>query len=247
MRCLALAFFVLALAPQARGQVVDKCQAAKIKAAGKKTYDKAKCRAKALQKGLPLDSACLTKAEDKFGQAVTKADTLGLCSGTTTDLEAAVDQAVDTYATIVSTPVTTTTVIATTTTTAIGSTTTTTLACRANGTSCASNSSCCSGLCSGGVCQGGATTTTTVTSSTSTTLSTTPCGSTTYFQCGGTCPAGQTCYPFRDVDGQTSCGCAATGVPCADSSSLCTGGACPLPGQVCVGDSMSGVCVCGSP
>jgi hypothetical protein len=109
---------ILVLVPHvAWGQVVDKCQAAKIKAAGKKTLDKAKCHAKALQKGVAVDPLCLTKAEDKFAKAITKADTLGPCSGTATDLEAAVDQCVDTYAAVVSTPVTTTTVMGTSTTT----------------------------------------------------------------------------------------------------------------------------------
>ena len=188
MRYLEVGLLVLALCPHARGQVLDKCQAAKIKAAGKKTYDKAKCRAKALQKGVAIDPLCLTKAEDKFGQAITKADTLGSCSGTATDLEAAVDQAVNAYATLVNAPVT-----STTTTTTISPTTTSTLSI--------------------------------------------PCGSATYPQCGGECPAGQSCYPVRDpLPGEeaTSCSCGPTGVAC-DAS--CTAFACP-PGKQCLVSSL---------
>jgi hypothetical protein len=152
--------------------VLDKCQAAKIKAMGKKTFDKAKCRAKALQKGVALDPLCLTKAEDKFTQAIAKADALGSCSGAATDLEAAVDQCVNGYAAVVGAPATTTTVIGTTTTVTPTSTTSTTLACGAGGAACNANSDCCSGLCiltgpSAHTCE---TTTTTTTSSTTTTL-----------------------------------------------------------------------------
>src|SRR4029450_14059294 len=82
MRYVEAVLLILALAPQVtRGQVIDKCQAAKIKAAGKKTFDKAKCRAKALQKGIAIDLDCLTKAEEKFTKAIAKDDTLGTCSG----------------------------------------------------------------------------------------------------------------------------------------------------------------------
>jgi hypothetical protein len=197
---------VLAVAPHARGQVLDKCQAAKIKAAGKKTYDKAKCRATALTKGLAIDPLCLSKAEDKFVKAITKADTLGSCSGTATDLEAAVDQCVDSYAAVVSAPVTTTT----TTTTVIG-TTSTTLACA---DLCVHDADCCSGFfCSSGLCR-----------------EIVPCGSATYWQCGGTCPVGQSCYPVVDLSlatSQGSCRCAYTGLPCGGGGADCgSGNAC---------------------
>ena len=162
MRYLEAAVLVLALAPQvSTGQVVDKCQAAKIKAAGKKTYDKAKCRQKALTKGVAIDPLCLTKAEDKFAQAITKADTLGSCSGTATELEAAVDQCVAAYVALLTQATTTTTVADTTTTT-----TTTMPGCAANGSACGTNADCCSNSCvfagGAGSCQNTTTTTTSI-------------------------------------------------------------------------------------
>lgn len=196
MRLVATLCFLLSLAAVANAQVPDKCQAAKMKAVGKKTFDKAKCRAKALQKGVVVDPLCLTKAEDKFAKAITKADTLGSCPGTTTDLEAAVDQCVTDYVALL------TAVMDTTTTTSIA---------------------------------GSTTTTPTTMGPTTTTTPATPCGSATYPQCGGTCPAGQTCYAARNVDSQgtttTGCSCATTGAACACTSSAL---ACPS-GQACVG------------
>jgi hypothetical protein len=52
----------------------SKCAAAKVKAAGKKAAAKANCHAKALQKDLPVDAACLSKAEAKFDASFAKAD-----------------------------------------------------------------------------------------------------------------------------------------------------------------------------
>ena len=77
MRLSVVTFLLLSLTPQARGQVLDKCQAAKIKAAGKATYATAKCHATALKDGTSLDPLCLTKAEAKFAKAMATADTLG--------------------------------------------------------------------------------------------------------------------------------------------------------------------------
>ena len=124
MRYAQAVALILALAPHgARGQVVDQCQAAKIKAAGTKTFDEARCRAKALASGAAIHPGCLTRAEDRFVRAMAKADLLGSCSGTASDVAAAVDQCVDTYAAVVSVPVTTTTVTSLATTTTAVSTT----------------------------------------------------------------------------------------------------------------------------
>ena len=72
-----------------------KCAAAKMKAVGKKTYDKAKCHQKALLKGTAVDPACLAKAETKFTAAIAKADGQGTCSDTASALEALVDACVE--------------------------------------------------------------------------------------------------------------------------------------------------------
>jgi hypothetical protein len=58
-----------------------------------------------------------------------------------------------------------------------------------------------------------------------------PCSSTAFPTCGGSCPAGQTCYPLH-VDALVSCVCAATGAPCCTIDTEGIGVACP-PGQVC--------------
>src|SRR5262245_60224651 len=155
MRYLEAVVLALALVPQVtRGQVVDKCQAGKIKAAGKKTSDKAKCRATALKKGIAIDPLCLTKAEDKFVQSMAKADALGPCPGTPIDVEAAVDQCVTDYVALLT-----------------ASTTTTTMpGCSGDGGPCGADSDCCSNNCvitnGVGTCQGSVTTTTSSTTTT---------------------------------------------------------------------------------
>jgi len=239
MRYAQAVALILALAPHgAAGQVVDKCQAAKIKAAGRKTFDKARCRAKALTKGTAVDPGCLTKAEERFAKAMTKADTLGSCSGTPSDVEAAVDQCVDTYAAIVSAPSTTTSSTATTiettststttettstTTTADTSTTTTTL--RAP---CGPGALCNSPL----VCDDGFGCATDETGH-CLCVPTPSCGESSYPSCGGNCPDGTVCAP-QHVDVMIAdfylCACVNPDHPCADTD--CSYGACQ-PGEVC--------------
>jgi hypothetical protein len=63
------------------------CDAAKVKAAGKKAAAKLTCHSKAVTKGLGVDSTCMAKAEVKFSQAVAKAEAKAAakslpCSGT---------------------------------------------------------------------------------------------------------------------------------------------------------------------
>jgi hypothetical protein len=87
--------FVADLADEATGgsTAKSKCASKQIAAGGKKAADKAKCHAKALNKGLAVDAACLTKAEGKFATAFTKALSQGDCLTATTAgaIEAAVD------------------------------------------------------------------------------------------------------------------------------------------------------------
>lgn len=94
-----LAAFLLLHAGVASAAVdpVARCLAAKMKAASKKATDKSKCHQKALVKSLPVDPECLTKAEDKFAAAVTKADAAVGCPGTAANLEDRVDFCVDSF------------------------------------------------------------------------------------------------------------------------------------------------------
>jgi hypothetical protein len=119
-----------------------KCAAAKIKAAGKKAYAKAKCHQKAISKGIVVDPECLTKAVLKFAGDIAKADVVGTCSGTADELEGQVDTFIAALASIIQPGPTTTTAPTTTSTTATTSTTTTTLAgsavcCNLGGVACA--------------------------------------------------------------------------------------------------------------
>src|SRR5262245_27580623 len=74
------------------------CSGSKRKAAGKKANAKLKCVAKAAasKKDPPVDPVCMTKAEDKFDRAFTKADDKGGCLTTndTATIEALVDACV---------------------------------------------------------------------------------------------------------------------------------------------------------
>jgi hypothetical protein len=147
----------------------DTCAAAKLTAASKKTVSKLACYGKAIKKGIPVDSACLTKAEQKFTTAFAKAEAKGSCrtTGDAAQVEAQVDAMV---ATLVSDEPG---------------------ACGAVGDPCGS-APCCPGL----VCQPPdpatcQTSTTTPTTTTTTTLP--PCGGTVAPSCNGTCPPGLHC------------------------------------------------------
>ena len=72
----------------------SKCAQGGMDAAGKKAKAEASCYAKALQKGLPVDAACIQKAVDNFNKGFTKAQAKGDCLTPDTDaasVEAAVD------------------------------------------------------------------------------------------------------------------------------------------------------------
>jgi hypothetical protein len=62
----------------------SKCEAARLKAAGKKARGKLNCNAKAAANGSPVDSACIQKAETKYQAAFAK--TTG-CTGDATGVE----------------------------------------------------------------------------------------------------------------------------------------------------------------
>ncbi len=57
-----------------------KCSSSKLKAAGKDAAAKLKCYSKAVQKALPVDAECLSKAEGKSVQSFDKADLKGGCA-----------------------------------------------------------------------------------------------------------------------------------------------------------------------
>jgi hypothetical protein len=89
----ALTAFVLVSADPAAAQ--NKCAAAKVKAAGKKASNKAKCHSSAVKKGDPVDAACLTKAETKFNASFAKAEAKPPCL--TTGDGAAIEAKIDAF------------------------------------------------------------------------------------------------------------------------------------------------------
>lgn len=80
---------------------VAACEAAKLKAAGKKANQKLNCYATATAKGKPVDSECLAKAEVVFENAFANAEKKGNCSGDPTEVEAEVDAFVNTVVPLV--------------------------------------------------------------------------------------------------------------------------------------------------
>jgi hypothetical protein len=62
--------------------------------------------------------------------------------------------------------------------------------------------------------------------------------------CGGNCPAGQACFPYRDPGGLEWCSCGDPNAECSGTSLPCSGIACP-PGFLC--DITFSTCSCESP
>jgi len=88
----ALARFILVdLTTQLPDPGPSKCEASKWKATATKVKAKLACRAKAEKKGGPLDSECVSKAEDKFAASFAKADSKAACTGDPVAIEATVD------------------------------------------------------------------------------------------------------------------------------------------------------------
>jgi hypothetical protein len=81
---------------QAAGTPGQKCAQGKNKAASKKLAAKLKCWQKAIGAGVAPDGACLTAAEMKYGQSITKLETRGGCDypGDGAIVEELVDDAV---------------------------------------------------------------------------------------------------------------------------------------------------------
>jgi len=75
--------------------IAQKCASAKQKAAGKKESARLGCYSKAAAKAIPVDTACLGKADSGFMSAFTKADAKGVCEGTESDVEFTIDHCVD--------------------------------------------------------------------------------------------------------------------------------------------------------
>ena len=84
-------------AAHAGGTPAQKCASAKQKAAGKKEAAKLGCYSKAVAKALPVDPACLAKADAGFMAAFTKVDPNSptVCEGTESDVEFTVDHCID--------------------------------------------------------------------------------------------------------------------------------------------------------
>ena len=88
------------------------CTAAKVRAAGKRVFDQAKCHQKAFLVGTAVDPGCLAKAETRFFAALARADLAGPCPGTAVEFDTITAQCVESIATCgvtTTTPTTTTT------------------------------------------------------------------------------------------------------------------------------------------
>jgi len=81
----------------AGGTPVQKCSASKRKASGKKAKGKFGCLSKAAKKSIPIDPACISKAETSFMNAFAKADAKisPSCEGTEGSVETAIDNCID--------------------------------------------------------------------------------------------------------------------------------------------------------
>ncbi len=81
VRILAAGLVLTASLALAGPTTLAKCQATKMKAAGKNAYFKAKCQQKAFLKDLPVDPACIGKADDKLVADIQKADAFTVGQG----------------------------------------------------------------------------------------------------------------------------------------------------------------------
>src|SRR5262245_62477072 len=67
----------------------QKCNVAKLKAAGREVRAKMLCYARAKNAAAPVDATCLTNAQTKADATINAAD--GACGGATSDIDAAID------------------------------------------------------------------------------------------------------------------------------------------------------------
>jgi hypothetical protein len=72
-----------------------RCAGVKMKAAARKSSAKLKCHARATARGLPVDQACLDKAEAKFSSSWQRIEATASCR--TTDDEANIENQVDAF------------------------------------------------------------------------------------------------------------------------------------------------------
>jgi hypothetical protein len=78
------------LLPDGNGTTPSKCEAARLKAAGKLASDELGCYSKAAAKGVPVQPGCISKATGKFTLAFNKVSACtgdGTASGVQTDVE----------------------------------------------------------------------------------------------------------------------------------------------------------------
>jgi hypothetical protein len=119
-RVLAVVLASVAVGPGAIGldadavaaTATDTCAAAKVRAAGKRVYDEAKCHQKALLVATAVDPGCIARAETRFLAALAKADLAVACQGTAAAFDTIVGTCVESIATggvTTTTPTTTTT------------------------------------------------------------------------------------------------------------------------------------------
>jgi hypothetical protein len=83
------------VAEAASAATAQKCEVAKLRAAGKEVRAKMVCYAKAKKTATSIDSTCLTNAQAKADATINPAD--GACGGTATDIDAAVDKCVSAF------------------------------------------------------------------------------------------------------------------------------------------------------
>jgi hypothetical protein len=79
---LAIATIVLCAIPGDASDPGGRCASAKLKATARKTSTKLKCFATAYARELPIDQACLSKAEVKFSAAWQRIEAAGGCRTT---------------------------------------------------------------------------------------------------------------------------------------------------------------------
>ena len=90
----ALASVIVADAARA-ATATQKCQVAKLHAAGKEVRAKMICYAKAKKAATDVDSTCLMNAKTKADGTINRAD--GACPGTATDIDAAIDNCLSAF------------------------------------------------------------------------------------------------------------------------------------------------------
>jgi hypothetical protein len=143
--------------PDGNGTTPSKCEASRLKAAAKKAKAKLGCYAKAAKKDIPVDTACLAKAETKFASAYNKVSGCAT-DGAAASTEALIDSACVNAIVSVDNTGRVTGICATTTTTTTTSTTTTTAApcnapqachdpCTVGAPQCPSCSACAAAVC----------------------------------------------------------------------------------------------------